>query len=302
MKRVLAILILTMSAISVAYSQEADTIKKVTKLKVFQIKDSLLKDKRSMRIDFVYPRHKDLEKFNSTFLDKQITFRANKITQKTRILNSYYSKIIIPTIMISYGLITIGSKPLQELDYSTNNEINEHLKVPIPIDDYSQYAPAVAVYGLDFTGIKAKHNFRDRTMVMATSYIIMGATVQTMKGAFNVERPDRSNNRSFPSGHTATAFVGAHILFKEYKDTSPWIGIAGYAIAAVTGSLRVLNKKHWISDVVTGAGVGILSVEAGYLLLPVFHNIFDIKNRNNSLVVSPSIGVSNYGIGLVYTF
>jgi membrane-associated phospholipid phosphatase len=92
------------------------------------------------------------------------------------------------------------------------------------------------------------------------------------------------------------------LRFKEYKDTSLWIGIAGYAVATGTGALRVLNKKHWVSDVVTGAGIGILSAEAGYLLLPVFHNMSGIKNKKNNLVVAPVIGIDNYGIGMAYTF
>ena len=108
-----------------------------------------------------------------------------------------YSKFVIPTAMIFYGAITQGSKSLKELDHSTNHEISEHLKVTIPIDDYSQYAPAIAVYALDLMGINAKHNFRDRTIIMATSYIIMGATVQTMKSTINIERPDGSNNKYY---------------------------------------------------------------------------------------------------------
>jgi hypothetical protein len=209
---------------------------------------------------------------------------------------------IVPAAFISYGLVVRANKSLQKLDYRIHDEVSRRLQVKIPVDDYSQYAPALAVYGLDLMGIKAKHNFRDRTIVMATSYIIMGSVVQTMKNSIDVMRPDGSGYSSFPSGHTATVFVGAHILFKEYKDTSPWIGIAGYTVAAGTGFLRILNKKHWASDVVTGAGIGIVSAEAGYLLLPVFHRMFGIKNKPNRLVILPSIGVDSYGIGLTYTF
>lgn len=212
------------------------------------------------------------------------------------------SKFIIPSVLISYGLMAMINKPLQELDHSTHDEIGEHLHAKIPVDDYAQFAPVIAIYGLDLAGVKAKHNFRDRTIIVTTAYTIMGPTVETMKRTFGIERPDGSNRRSFPSGHTATAFVGAHILFKEYKETSPWIGMTGYMVAAGTGTLRVLNKKHWVSDVVTGAGVGILCAEAGYLLLPVFHKLFKIEDSANNLVVVPSIGMDNYGIGLTYTF
>lgn len=135
----------------------------------------------------------------------------------------------------------------------------------------------------------------------------MGVTVQIMKQTIKVERPGNGGFTSFPSGHTATAFVGAHLLMKEYLDVSPWIGISGYTLAAGVGVMRMINRKHWISDVVTGAGIGILSVELGYLLLPVWHDILGIKNQRESLVFMPSIspdmqGDMSYGMGMSYHF
>lgn len=222
--------------------------------------------------------------------------------QKRTFFNSSYTRFVIPTALISYGLIARGNESLLNLDHSTNDEIKEHVSKPIPYDDYTQYASALAIYALDWAGIKAKHNFRDRTLIVATSYLIMGATVQTMKRSFGIERPDGSNFHSFPSGHTATTFVGAHILFKEYKDVSPWIGIGGYAVASATGAMRIFNKKHWISDVVTGAGIGILSAEVGYMLLPVWHNVLGIKARDKSLVIAPMVTSESVGLGFAYTF
>lgn len=63
-----------------------------------------------------------------------------------------------------------------------------------------------------------------------------------------------------------------------------------------------MNKKHWLSDVVTGAGIGILSAEAGYLLLPTMKKQFGIKDDKKSLVVTPVVGDKSYGLGLAYTF
>lgn len=223
-------------------------------------------------------------------------------SEKKTIFNSSYSRFIIPAALISYGVITHSNKSVRALDTSTNHEVSEHFLGRVHYDDYLQFAPAASVYGLDLMGIKAKHNFRDRTLIMATSYLVMGVTVQSVKSITKVERPDGSNLSSFPSGHTATAFVGAHILFKEYKDVSPWIGIGGYTIAAGVGGMRVLNKKHWISDVVTGAGVGILSAEIGYMMLPVWHRVLGIKEQNKSLVIMPMINTESAGIGISYTF
>ncbi|MFV0469413.1 MAG: phosphatase PAP2 family protein [Dysgonomonas sp.] len=233
---------------------------------------------------------------------KEMAVRYDLSKDKKTFFNSSYSRFIIPTALISYGIVARGNKSLLNLDRSTNHEVGEHLTRRVPYDDYTQFAPSIAIYGLDWAGIKAKHNFRDRTLVVATSFLIMGATVQTMKTSFAIERPDHSNNHSFPSGHTATAFVGAHILFKEYKDVSPWIGVGGYVIASATGVMRVFNKKHWISDVVVGAGVGIMSAEIGYMLLPIWHNVLGIKEKDKSLVIAPVVSPESAGVGLVYTF
>lgn len=234
--------------------------------------------------------------------ERKMNMELDLPEKKKTFFHSSYSKFVIPAALISYGLFTRGNSSLLNLDHSTNEEIQEDLPNHVSIDNYTQFSPSIAVFGLDLVGIKAKHNLRDQALIMTTSYLIMTATVQTAKRTFLVERPDGSDNHSFPSGHTATAFVGAHILFNEYKDVSPWIGIGGYLAASATGAMRVYNKKHWISDVVTGAGVGILSAELGYILLPTWHKIMGIKNESKSLVVMPTIGSSCVGVGLAYTF
>lgn len=231
----------------------------------------------------------------------QMSLKIESHKNKT-FFNSPYSRFIMPTAFISYGLLSRVCKPLRNLDFNTKDRISQNFIDIVPHDNYLQYVPAVAVYGLDLAGIKAKHNIRDRTIVLASSYLLMGATVYSMKMSFSVDRPDGSNSRSFPSGHTATAFVGAHILYKEYKDTSFWIGAVGYAGAIGTGIMRTTNKKHWVSDVVAGAGIGILSAEIGYILLPVWNNVFGIRDKDKSLVVVPVINAQSTGMGLSYRF
>lgn len=303
MKQIVAVLVPFIFLVGNVYAQKGDTIKGLTlpSPNVYK-KDSLLHNKENSKFQLVLPDYNYLEDPFSVNSDDRMRFKMNIPNKKKSLFNSSYSKFIIPTALISYGILARENKWLQELDHSTNHEIHEHYLGSLHIDDYSQFAPAVAVYSLDLFGIKAKHNFRDRTFIMATSHILMFASVQTIKRTTKIERPDGSNYHSFPSGHTATAFVGAHILSKEYKDVSPWISIAGYSIAAGTGALRITNKKHWVSDVVTGAGFGILSVEIAYMLLPVFHNVLGVKNSNKSLVIAPSLGSGNYGVGLAYTF
>jgi membrane-associated phospholipid phosphatase len=170
------------------------------------------------------------------------------------------------------------------------------------VDDYLQFVPAAAVYGLDFAGVKARHNFRDRTLVMASAHLLMGATVYAVKHTSDVMRPDGSAANSFPSGHTAVAFTGAHILFREYYDVSPWIGVAGYAAGAATGIMRILNRRHWLSDVVAGAGTGIVCAEAGYLLLPLMRRIAFGGDEAPGVAIVPVVGGGTYGLGFACMF
>lgn len=214
-----------------------------------------------------------------------------------------YTQFILPAVLISYGIVAQNYTPLKKLDRSIRNEVNRHFTKTTHIDDFLLFVPIAAVYGLDLSGLaKAKHKFSDRAIVTATTYIVVGTTVFTLKNSIDRTRPDGIDRGSFPSGHTASAFAGAHILFREYKDTSLWIGIAGYATATLTGTFRITNKKHWLSDTVAGAGIGILSAELGYLLLPVFQNILGIGNSDKSLAIVPSINKNGYGIGLAYQF
>ena len=91
---------------------------------------------------------------------------------------------------------------------------------------------------------------------------------------------------SFPSGHTATAFMTATMLNKEYGHKSPWIGIGAYSVATATGLMRMANNKHWLSDVLTGAGIGILSTELGYYLADLIFKERGINRLANEEVFS----------------
>ena len=133
-------------------------------------------------------------------------------------------------------------------------------------DDYTQYLPAAVMLGLKIGGVQGRSSWSRMLVSDAFSAMIMASFVLPLKYATNVERPDGSNHHSFPSGHTATAFMTATMLSKEYGDRSPWYSIAAYSLAASTGLTRMANNKHWLSDVLAGAGFGILSTEIGYFL------------------------------------
>ena len=133
-------------------------------------------------------------------------------------------------------------------------------------DDYLQYLPAAVMLGMKIGGVEGRSSWGRMLTSDAFSALLMGSVVYSLKQTTHVTRPDGSNDQSFPSGHTATAFMTATMLTKEYGHKSPWIGIGAYSVATATGLMRMANNKHWLSDVLTGAGIGILSTELGYYL------------------------------------
>jgi membrane-associated phospholipid phosphatase len=63
------------------------------------------------------------------------------------------------------------------------------------------------------------------------------------------------------------AFTGAELLRREYGEEYPWVAVAGYAVAIAVGAMRICNNRHWLGDVLAGAGLGIMSVTLVYWAL-----------------------------------
>ncbi len=171
-------------------------------------------------------------------------------------------------------------------------------------DDILQYSPVIAVYALNAIGIEGKHRFLERTVYLAGSYVIMGTTVYGLKTAIDAPRPDGSDNNSFPSGHTAIAFMGAEFFRKEFGERSVWYGVAGYTLATTTALLRLHHNKHRPIDVAAGAIFGVLSTKAAYLLVPwISHKLFPSQSsRIFSAQLSPFVSQKETGMTLVLRF
>ena len=168
------------------------------------------------------------------------------------------------------------------------------------IDDYTQFFGPVMTVGLKLAGYEGRSDWPRLLASAGMSYLIMAGLVNGIKYTAKEMRPDGSTANSWPSGHTATAFVGATLLHKEYGLTrSPWWSVAGYGVATATGVMRVLNNRHWISDVMSGAGIGILSGELGYALCDL---MFKQKGllRNDLIIENekPSFFSISMGLGL----
>ena len=119
---------------------------------------------------------------------------------------------------------------------------------------------------------------------VGVSYVAKSA----LKKMIKEERPDHSDNGSFPSGHAAMAFAAARSIDKEFRKESIWIPIAGYAAATAVGVQRMASDRHHWYDVVAGGALGFGAAELTWWLS-------DKVFKNDRLAV----GVTGNGVCLI---
>lgn len=218
---------------------------------------------------------------------------------------------IPPAAMVTYGATSLWLQPLRRFDRFINDNAAEHNVVPRQsTENYLQYSPVIITYGLNLAGIHGKNRFADRTLIWLMAEGMMQLSVTGLKKATHRERPNGANKLSFPSGHTANAFLGAEFMAQEFSGKSWVYGFAGYTLATATGVFRIYHHDHWFSDVVAGAGFGILSAKGAYLLYPLLRNKrkrntagsgtekigSDTKGHHQELMLFPAIGSGATGM------
>lgn len=160
--------------------------------------------------------------------------------------------------------------------------------------------PLVLDLGLGLAGAKARHGFWDRTIEAGIAFALAGGTTLLMKQIIDSPRPDGTTNDSFPSAHACTAFAGAELVRMEYG--WGW-GAAAYVMATGVAMLRMYHDRHWLSDVLFGAGLGILCAQAGHWLLEPAKQALGL-NRNVQVSMTPYVDPfsKSYGAGLAFNF
>jgi hypothetical protein len=209
---------------------------------------------------------------------------------------AFLQAVKAPVILIGLGTYSCLNDDVINR-YEIRDERNERMpNFQTKVDDYLMHAPIALVYGLNIAGVKGKHDFRNRTLLLVKSEAIMLALTYSFKSITNVKRPDDTDVESFPSGHTAQAFATATFMAKEYRDQSVWYAVGAYGIATTVGAMRILNNRHWVSDVLAGAGIGILSTNLAYLT-----HRYKWKNKPSQLTVVPSYA-GGPALYMSYTF
>jgi membrane-associated phospholipid phosphatase len=213
----------------------------------------------------------------------------------------FFQKPVVKNLVAPTILTTIGLFTLKDQGFLNKRDIKDFFfenigKTHTNVDDYLAFTPMISVTGLHLSGVNPKNNFYNSTLLFIKSEVLMMGIAYGLKYSTHELRPDSSDYLSFPSGHTAQAFLSATIMHKEFKDKSIWYSIAGYSTATAVGVLRILNNKHWAPDVLVGAAVGILSVNLVYQTH--IHRVFR-KKLSNSFLYPFSSGKYN-GFGLLW--
>lgn len=184
--------------------------------------------------------------------------------------HSFTNQQVIAPATLFYTGATIALRPRlhQSIDFAIRDWAQSDGHERMRYDDYIQFAPIASVFALKACGLKSEHNWASMATLSLGSGIILAAMTIPTKNIIQQERPCGNIFTSFPSGHTGTAFMGAEIIRREYGKEYPGIAIAGYVVATGVGAMRIYNNRHWASDVLAGAGFGILSASIMYWLAP----------------------------------
>lgn len=210
-------------------------------------------------------------------------------------------QLVAPLSLIAVGTVGYFSKGFHKLNDKVRDGMGSLRKDHyLHFDDYLQYSTAAAYLGLGFYKKRAL-DFRERLAVGITAYLAMTAMTNIAKYSFREKRPDGDARNSFPSGHTATVFTGAELIRSEFG----WgIGSAAYVVATGVAFMRLYNGRHWLNDVIAGAGFGILSARIGYWMLPCYRKWFkwDRKAQGAVAAAMPEIAPNYLGLNMMVVF
>jgi membrane-associated phospholipid phosphatase len=178
---------------------------------------------------------------------------------------------ILPVALLAYG----SSKPIVSAIGRIDRDLRDKIATRHPsfryrADDWLQWAPSASVYAMDAAGVKTKHRFKDHLLLDAGSILITGGAGYVMRRVSEQIKGFEIVDTQFPSGHTANAFRGAEILRQELSGRHPLLQWSGYLVAGLVAGSRLMRGEHYLSEVVAGAGLGILSTKITYGL---FHRI-----------------------------
>jgi hypothetical protein len=228
-----------------------------------------------------------------TLLVTQIYGQKNDTLSSNKKLT--YKQFVIPTALIAGGSLLLNSQLNTDLQERSRTVVGNNFHSGI--DNVFPLIPIVQIYTGKYLGFQPKNTVWHQSIDIVVANTLTLAIVTATKHLVKEERPDQSDNLSFPSGHTAIAFTNAALLFHEYQESNFWYASSGFLFATATGFFRVANNRHYTSDVLTGAGIGLASG-----ILVSYYNPFQSirfgKNSKTTAFIYPQVG-NQIGIGLL---
>ena len=189
---------------------------------------------------------------------------ASAPVNKPFLKSKLFKAVAIPAVLITYGAITAQGDAGINRDARTFVQ-KQFRPVSTTLDNTFIFLPYLELGAVALAGVESRNDRINTLLIIAKGEAIMLASTFAIKYIANETRPNKQDDLSFPSGHTAQAFLAASIVHTEFRDNSQWYGVGAYGIATSVAALRMINDKHWQSDVVAGAGFGILSAHLAYL-------------------------------------
>jgi membrane-associated phospholipid phosphatase len=235
-----------------------------------------------------------------------LTDSSAQAKQPTKINHALYLRIAVPSVLVGVGIMAHSPKYNETLCRAKQDMQQETQAMfgsfnSYGLDDYTRHVPLAAAYAMMATGHKGERTALGFTLIYMLAHEMDEGIVSNLKRISAEPRPYNSNDlSSFPSSHTSQAFLTATLLHEQYGRQYPWLSVSGYAVAAATGTMRVLGNKHWATDVLAGAGIGFLSAETIWHLYPALTKMLPPRMAHKMLLV-PTYQAGG-GAGLAMAF
>ncbi|WP_426059085.1 phosphatase PAP2 family protein [Hymenobacter sp. B1770] len=227
-----------------------------------------------------------------------------KIIEHKQHLRSAALRVLVPSVVLGVGIL--AHSPVYSYTLcQAKQDMQLRTRQFFPkfdargLDDYTRHAPLAAAYAMLATGHKGTRTAAGFTIIYLLAHELDGTVVSNMKRITASARPDNARDlTSFPSSHTSQAFLTATLLHEQYGRQYPWLSVSGYAVAAATGTMRVLGNKHWATDVLAGAAVGFLSAETVWHIYPALTKLLPQRLAQKMLLIPTYVAGGGAGLAM----
>lgn len=201
-------------------------------------------------------------------------------------------------IALGVGALGLGILALPQFKQNIQQQLHWNADETVRLyDDQLRYAPLALGVGLSLLGMDRERPLLHSLALGGLSYVLSDFVVYRSKKASDQLRPNGLDRESFPSQHTAMAFVAATLLHRELGQHHPAISIGGYACAAWVGYARIARNRHYTSDVLVGAAVGTLVTNITYMSYDYLRS-----KKMQRMHIQPILSSDMTGVHLSYLF